>query len=153
MAAVYIALGANLGDRAANLRQAQAALAPAVTILARSSLHETAPQYVTDQPPFLNMVLRGETELSPQALLAHLKTIERDLGRVPGKRFGPRPIDLDILYYDDRIVDEPDLQIPHPRIAERDFVLRPLAEIAADFRHSATGRTTVEMLELLESGK
>jgi 2-amino-4-hydroxy-6-hydroxymethyldihydropteridine diphosphokinase len=153
MAEVFIALGSNLGDREANLRHAQEALATAVTICDRSSVHETAPQYVTDQPPFLNMVLRGVTDLPPHDLLEFLKGIERDLGRRPGKRFGPRPIDLDILYYEDQMINDADLQIPHPRIAEREFVLAPLAEIAADFHHPATGRTTAEMAKLLDSRK
>ena len=149
---VFIALGSNIGDREANLRRAQKALAPAVTVRDLSSVHETAPQYVADQPPFLNMVLRGATDLTPRDLLVLLKGLERDLGRTPSRRFGPRLIDLDILYYEDQIVNEVDLQIPHPRISERDFVLKPLAEIAPDRRHPITGKTTGEMLNCLVSG-
>lgn len=152
MAEIFIALGTNLGDREENLRRALAALAPAVTVLDRSTVHETAPQYVTDQPAFLNMVLRGETVLQPHDLLAFLKDIERQLGRMPSRRFGPRVVDLDILYYEDQIVNEADLQIPHPRINERIFVLTPLSEIAANSRHPITGKTTTEMLKLLISG-
>jgi 2-amino-4-hydroxy-6-hydroxymethyldihydropteridine diphosphokinase len=151
MAEVFIALGSNLGDRAGNLARARSALAAEVTIRAQSSVRETRPQYVTDQPPFLNMVLRGTTDLAPGALLDFLKKIERNLGRKPTRRFGPRLIDLDILYYEDKIVNEADLVLPHPRIAERDFVLLPLAEIAANHRHPVTGRTTVEMLDVLQS--
>jgi len=151
MAEVFIALGSNLGDRAGNLARARSALAAEVTIRAQSSVRETRPQYVTDQPPFLNMVLRGTTDLAPGALLDFLKKIERNLGRKPTRRFGPRMIDLDILYYEDKIVNEADLVLPHPRIAERDFVLLPLAEIAANHRHPVTGRTTVEMLDVLQS--
>ncbi len=151
MAEVFIALGSNLGDRAENLARAQSALADAVAIGVRSSVLETRPQYVTDQPAFLNMVLRGTTDLAPKALLAFLKKIERNLGRKPARRFGPRLIDLDILYYEDKIVNEADLVLPHPRIAERDFVLVPLAEIAANHRHPVTGQTTAEMLDVLRS--
>jgi 2-amino-4-hydroxy-6-hydroxymethyldihydropteridine diphosphokinase len=153
MAEVFIALGSNLADRQANLERAQAALAPAVTILERSSIHETRPQYVTDQPAFLNMVLRGTTELAPKALLAFLQRLEQTLGRIPSRRFGPRLIDLDILYYEDQIVNETELVLPHPRIAERDFVLLPMAEIAANRRHPVTSRTTAEMLEALRIGQ
>ena len=119
MAEVFIALGSNLGDREDNLRRAVAALGPDVAVLDQSSVYETAPQYVTDQPEFLNKVLRGETVLAPHDLLAHLKDIERRLGRTPTRRFGPRVVDLDILYYEDQIVNDAALQIPHPRISER----------------------------------
>jgi 2-amino-4-hydroxy-6-hydroxymethyldihydropteridine diphosphokinase len=153
MTVVYLGLGSNLGDREENLRRAEAALAPAVVIQKRSSLHETEPQYVVDQPRFLNRVLRGVTELAPHALLAFLKQIESDLGRVPSKRYGPRLVDLDILYYEDKIVNDADLQIPHPRISEREFVLRPMLEIAPDFPHPVTGRTTKDMLKALDFRK
>jgi 2-amino-4-hydroxy-6-hydroxymethyldihydropteridine diphosphokinase len=149
MAEVFIAVGSNLGDREDNLRRALEALAPAVTVRDRSTVHETAPQYVTDQPPFLNMVLRGETALAPHDLLAWLKDIERRIGRTPSRRFGPRVVDLDILYYEDQIVNDAVLQIPHPRISERLFVLNPLSEIAADRRHPITSDTTTEMLKRL----
>ena len=153
MAEVFIALGSNLGDREANLREAQAAIASAVAILARSSVHETRPQYVVDQPPFLNMVLRGTTSLEPEALLSFLQKIEKNLGRKPSRRFGPRLIDLDILYHGDKISNDQYLVLPHPRIAERDFVLLPMAEIAPERRHPVTGKTTAEMLEVLRSGQ
>ncbi|MGH6618044.1 MAG: 2-amino-4-hydroxy-6-hydroxymethyldihydropteridine diphosphokinase [Alphaproteobacteria bacterium] len=153
MAEVFIALGSNLGDREANLREAQAAIASAVAILARSSVHETRPQYVADQPPFLNMVLRGTTSLEPEALLSFLQKIEKNLGRKPSRRFGPRLIDLDILYHGDKISNNQHLVLPHPRIAERDFVLLPMAEIAPERRHPVTGKTTAEMLEALQSGQ
>ncbi|MPY74975.1 MAG: 2-amino-4-hydroxy-6-hydroxymethyldihydropteridine diphosphokinase [Alphaproteobacteria bacterium] len=153
MAEVFIALGSNLGDREANLREAQAAIASAVAILARSSVHETRPQYVEDQPPFLNMVLRGTTSLEPEALLSFLQKIEKNLRRKPSRRFGPRLIDLDILYHGDKISNNQHLVLPHPRIAERDFVLLPMAEIAPERRHPVTGKTTAEMLEALRSGQ
>src|SRR5512143_1333084 len=102
MSRVYLALGSNLGDRLANLRAAVDALAPDVRVLAESSVYETPPWGYTDQPSFLNMVIRAQTELEPRPLLRHLKELERRLGRERGFRYGPRVIDLDILFYDDR---------------------------------------------------
>ncbi|MBK9710834.1 MAG: 2-amino-4-hydroxy-6-hydroxymethyldihydropteridine diphosphokinase [Kouleothrix sp.] len=127
---VYLALGSNLGDRRANLRAAVERLAPHVAVEQVSSVYETEPAYVLDQPRFLNAALRGRTELEPAALLALLKQIERGLGRVAGPRFGARVIDLDILVYDDLVMATDELTVPHPRLAERPFVLVPLAEIA-----------------------
>ena len=130
---VYLALGANLGDRQASIAAAIERLGPAVVVEQVSSLYETAPAYVLDQPRFLNAVLRGRTTLAPQALLALLKRIEAGLGRAAnGVRFGPRPIDLDILLYGDQAITTDTLTVPHPRMAERPFVLVPLAEIAPD---------------------
>lgn len=129
MTTTAIALGANIGDRLANLRSAVAALADhGVTVLRTSDVWETPP-VPADQPPFLNAALVAETDLAPAELLAALKQIEHDLGRRPGRRWGPRPIDLDILLYGDLRLATPDLTIPHPRIAERAFVLAPLAEV------------------------
>lgn len=127
---VYLALGSNLGDRCANLRAAVAQLAACVAVEQVSSLYETAPAYVLDQPPFLNAALCGRTTLAPHALLRFLKQIERELGRTVGVRFGPRVIDIDILLYGSRVLASDALTIPHPRMAERPFVLVPLAEIA-----------------------
>jgi 2-amino-4-hydroxy-6-hydroxymethyldihydropteridine diphosphokinase len=127
---VYLALGSNLGDRRAHIAAAVARLAPDVVVERVSSLYETEPAYVLDQPRFLNAALRGRTALDPSALLALLKRIERELGRGAGVRYGPRVIDLDILLYGDRSIATEALTIPHPRMAERPFVLVPLAEIA-----------------------
>lgn len=146
MAEVFIALGGNQGDRAALLREALARMAAFVSVSKRSAVYETAPKYVTDQPAFLNMAVAGATDLAPHDLLAALKDIEASLGRVAGMRNGPRPIDLDILFYDDLRIETPDLTVPHPRIGERRFVLQPMSDIAPDLRHPATGMTIAGML-------
>ncbi|HEY1016229.1 MAG TPA: 2-amino-4-hydroxy-6-hydroxymethyldihydropteridine diphosphokinase, partial [Herpetosiphonaceae bacterium] len=130
MPAIYLALGSNQGDRLALLGEALALLPPAVAVGACSPVYETAAAYVEDQPPFYNCVVAAATELAPGALLAALKSIEHELGRRAGQRYGPRPIDLDILLYGDLILETPELTIPHPRMAERAFVLVPLLEIA-----------------------
>lgn len=150
MTQVYIALGGNLGDRMANLEIAIDALAPEVTVLERSPVYETDPKYVTDQPRFLNMVLSVETDLDASSLLVFLKNTEKRLGRGPGERNGPRPIDLDIVFFGDEVIDLPDLTVPHPRLAERAFVLRPLADIAPARIHPVTRLGVGEMLEALD---
>jgi 2-amino-4-hydroxy-6-hydroxymethyldihydropteridine diphosphokinase len=146
---VYLALGSNLGERRPNLEAALRALPPEVEISALSRLYETAPAYVTDQPPFLNMVVEGYTTLSPAGLLGYLQQIERSLGRVRTLRYGPRTIDLDILFYDELILDLPGLTLPHPRLQERGFVLWPLADLAPDFVHPVLERSIRELLAAL----
>jgi 2-amino-4-hydroxy-6-hydroxymethyldihydropteridine diphosphokinase len=131
----YVGLGANLGDRAAMIRSAleQLAAEPGVTVVAVSGLRETDPVGFIEQPRFLNAAAAIETDLPPRQLLDRLLGIERRLGRTrDGPRFGPRTIDLDLLLYGDRQVDEPGLQVPHPRLHERLFVLEPLAELDPD---------------------
>lgn len=145
-AKVALALGANLGDRIAALRAAVTGLKPYMTITAKSPVYETAPAYVSDQPAFLNAALIGETGLEPLTLLRAVKDLENELGRQPTFHYGPRAIDIDIVFYGDQIIDLPELHIPHPRLAEREFVLRPLADIAPEWRHPATGLTAGEML-------
>ena len=146
MHTVYIALGTNLADRRANLQAAMDALPPTVKVLQASSLYQTAPWGLADQPAFLNMVLRGETRLSPAQLLNFLKRLEVKLGRLPSVRWGPRLIDMDILFYDDRVIHTPRLAIPHPRLHERGFVLVPLADIAPDFVHPVLKKTIRDLM-------
>ncbi len=131
-ATVYVALGSNQGDRRTRLQEAVHLLDGCMQVARLSGVYETEPAYVTDQPPYLNMVLMGSTTLAPRALLHCLKRIEQEMGRRGGRRWGPRPIDLDILLYADRLVRDAELEIPHPRLHERPFVLQPLAELAPD---------------------
>ena len=152
MTEVHIGLGTNLGDRVENLRQALEKLDAIMVIRAMSPVYETAPRYVEDQPPFLNMAVAGDTALDPQQLLEQLKRFEIEIGRVPSaERYGPRAIDLDILFFGAAVIDRPGLVIPHPLMAEREFVLRPLADIAAAKRHPVTGKSVGEMLAALGS--
>jgi 2-amino-4-hydroxy-6-hydroxymethyldihydropteridine diphosphokinase len=127
---VFIALGSNIGDRAENLSKAITQLNSFVEVLEKSSVYETPPWGILEQPAFLNQVIRGKTDLSPEELLSSLKKIENEMGRVKTARNGPRIIDLDILLYDDAQISLPTLTIPHARMCERGFVLVPLAEIA-----------------------
>jgi 2-amino-4-hydroxy-6-hydroxymethyldihydropteridine diphosphokinase len=147
---VYLALGTNLGDRRLNLRAAMDALPPEVKILAESKIYETPPWGVEDQPAFLNMAVKAKTGLMPPALLAHLKRLEADLGRRQTFRWGPRLIDIDILFYDDLVFESEELVIPHPRLHERAFVLVPLADLAPDLVHPALGKAVRELLNGLD---
>jgi len=151
MMAVYIGLGSNLGCREENIARALKQLSGisdgSVKVLRRSSIYESKPWGKTDQPDFLNQVAEVETTLEPKALLVLLKKIERELGRTQGtERWGPRVIDLDILFWDDLILNDDDLTIPHPFISDREFVLAPLSELASHLIHPVTGRTVEEML-------
>jgi 2-amino-4-hydroxy-6-hydroxymethyldihydropteridine diphosphokinase len=148
---VYLALGTNLGDRGANLEAAVSALSPFLVVHQVSRVYETSPWGITDQPAFLNMVLRGGTSLDPRELLERLKRLETRLGRVPGLRWGPRRIDLDILFFDDIVLDSPGLTIPHPHLHERAFVLVPLAELDPGLRHPILHSTVGELLSVLDA--
>jgi 2-amino-4-hydroxy-6-hydroxymethyldihydropteridine diphosphokinase len=143
VAEALLALGGNVGDTRATLDRAVAMLCDgdAVRLLARSSDYRTPPWGVAQQPPFVNLCLSVATTLPPRALLVRAQEIERALGRDRGKeqRWGPRPVDIDLLAYDDVVLHEPDLILPHPRLFERAFVLVPLAEIAAGRRIAGTG--------------
>lgn len=133
MTRAYVGLGANLGDREATLREALVRLGDVdgVEVVAVSSFRETDPVGLLDQPRFVNGAAALETALGARALLDVLLAVERSLGRTrSGPRFGPRTVDLDLLLYGDRIVDEPGLTVPHPRLHERAFALEPLAELA-----------------------
>ncbi len=142
---VYLGLGSNLGDRELNLLEAVERLRLLGDVVKVSRPYETDPVGYVDQPKFLNAALRLETDLDPWALLGRLKAIEADLGRVETVRFGPRTVDLDILTYDDLVISDPGLTIPHPRLAERAFVLVPLAEIAPDLVIPGLGLTVREL--------
>jgi len=149
---VYLALGTNLGDRVENLRAALQALLPVMDIQAASQVYETPPWGYTDQPAFLNMVLQAQANLPPGDLLRELKHIEVELGRQPNFRYGPRLIDLDILFYGSQIVELEALGIPHPRLHERAFVLVPLADLAPNLRHPLLVKTVRELLDAVERG-
>jgi 2-amino-4-hydroxy-6-hydroxymethyldihydropteridine diphosphokinase len=135
----------------ANLQAAIQAMQPFLRILGRSPVYETPPWGYADQPDFLNQVIQGETELPPLELLQRLKAIEVDLGRIPTFHNGPRLIDLDILLYDDLVLDTPDLTIPHPRFPERAFVLFPLADLAPELRYPLTGQTVRSLRDRVDS--
>ncbi len=143
----YIALGTNLGDRRANLRRAIELLAPAARVLRESPIYETAPWGVLDQPDFLNQVVAVDTELAPHRLLAELKRIEVEMGREQTVRYGPRIIDLDILFFNDEVIELPSLTIPHARLHERGFVLAPLNDLIPEKVHPLIGKSVREMLE------
>lgn len=143
---VYLALGSNLGDREANLKQAIASLSPQMEVKAKSRVYETPPWGYTDQPKFLNQVVKVDTYVGPEPLLKHLKRLEVALGRVPSFQNGPRLIDIDILFYDDLVLNTSSLVIPHPQVHERAFVLMPLHDIAPALSHPSIGRTVSEML-------
>ncbi|HEX2949111.1 MAG TPA: 2-amino-4-hydroxy-6-hydroxymethyldihydropteridine diphosphokinase [Armatimonadota bacterium] len=146
---VYLSLGSNLGNRTAYLNQAVEKIAhlPHTQVIVVSSIIETPPWGKTDQPSFLNMAIAIETSLLPDQLLHAVQQIEHELGRVRTTHWGPRTVDIDILLYNDLTIDTPELQIPHPYLTERRFVLQPLAEIAPDLH--IKGKTIQEWLSNL----
>jgi 2-amino-4-hydroxy-6-hydroxymethyldihydropteridine diphosphokinase len=150
---VFIALGTNLGDRLKTLQEAIAQLPPRVMPRSTSSIYQTAPWGYSDQPDYLNQVIEAETELEPLPLLKYLKKLERKLGRRPTFRYGPRVIDMDILFYDDLVLETPELVIPHPRLHERDFVLVPLADLAPNKAHPVLGKTVEELKDQAGRGR
>lgn len=148
---VFLALGTNLGERAENLRAAIHALEPEVEVIKCSPVYETPPWGFEDQPKFLNQVIEGETDLDPEELLEYLKRIEKMIGREKTFRYGPRLIDIDILFFDQLVIDSPPLVIPHAHMAEREFVLLPLADLAPEFIHPVSGETILDLLSNVES--
>jgi 2-amino-4-hydroxy-6-hydroxymethyldihydropteridine diphosphokinase len=147
---IFLSLGSNLGDRKSNLERALQGLTPEVEVVNQSPIYQTEPWGLLDQPLFLNQVLEGETTLSPLDLLNHLKGIEKEIGRKPGRRFGPRLVDIDILLYGDQIISEDGLTIPHKRMKERAFVLIPLADIAPDIPFPGTSQTIKDLANTIE---
>jgi 2-amino-4-hydroxy-6-hydroxymethyldihydropteridine diphosphokinase len=145
----YLGLGSNLGTREQNLREALRCLAPHARVVAVSPLYETEPWGVEPQPLYLNAVALVEPRLPPRPLLEALKGIEAALGREPGPVGAPRPVDLDILYYDRLVLDEPGLAIPHPRLHLRAFVLAPLADLAPDLVDPRLGCRVAGLLAAL----
>jgi len=149
MIRVFLGIGTNLGDRERNLQEARQVLSQRLEILKESSVYQTAPWGYLDQPAFLNQVIEAQTALSSLNLLDVLKQTENELGRQENFRYGPRLIDLDILFYGNRIIQTPRLQVPHPRLVERAFVLIPMAEIAPDFVHPQNKQTITQLLAAL----
>ncbi|MBI5098467.1 MAG: 2-amino-4-hydroxy-6-hydroxymethyldihydropteridine diphosphokinase [Nitrospirae bacterium] len=147
MSTAYIGIGSNLGYREDNCERAiKLLIANGIMVTKRSSMTETEPWGVKEQPNFINMAVEIKTGLTPDELLRLLKNIEVDVGRLPTSHWGPRIIDLDILLYDDVIMKTPDLEIPHPGISEREFVLKPLAEIAPDKMHPIFKKSIKDLL-------
>jgi 2-amino-4-hydroxy-6-hydroxymethyldihydropteridine diphosphokinase len=142
---VYLALGSNLGDRLENLRQAVVSLSPQMEVKAKSHIYETPPWGYEDQPKFYNQVIKADTYLQPEPLLRHLKRLEVALGRQPNFRNGPRLIDLDLLFYNQLVLETPVLTVPHPHLHERGFVLLPLMDIAPEFVHPVLKKNVREM--------
>ena len=144
--AIYIALGSNLGDRTENLKEALALLQKkGLRIVSVSDFITTAPYGVTDQPDFLNAAAEVQTEKKPLELLYVLLQVEQEMGRKRLRRWGERNIDLDLLLYDDKIIDLPELKVPHPDMQNRDFVLRPLVQIAPDAVHPVLRKTMAQL--------
>lgn len=151
MSTVYLGLGTNLGDRVDNLRQAIRGLGEKMNVIWRSPVYETEAWGVEDQPDFLNMCIGGFADLSPQELLHFVKALERRLGRVPSVRWGPRLIDIDILFYNHLVLNTPSLSIPHVGIAQRASVLVPLADIVPDFEHPILKKSIRELKGLVDT--
>jgi len=145
---VYLSLGTNLGDRAANLKQAITSLPPQMRFRSRSKVYETPPWGYTEQDAFLNQVVMVTTYLEPEQLLKHLKRLEVALGRKATFRNGPRLIDLDILFFDDLVLDTPALTVPHPHVHERGFVLVPMMDIAPDHVHPVIQKSIRELIAM-----
>lgn len=145
MAIVYLALGSNVGDSNQQFDAAITLLSAKVTNIEQAPRYSSKAVGFVDQPDFLNTVIRGETNLDPQHLLAFMQTVEQQVGRVKRFRWGPREIDIDIIFYDDRVINLPDLSVPHPRFHGRDFVLKPLCDLSPEFVDPVTKLTVKEL--------
>jgi 2-amino-4-hydroxy-6-hydroxymethyldihydropteridine diphosphokinase len=146
---VYLSLGSNVGDREAQLQGAVTRLAAIGRVTAVSSLYETEPVEFTEQPWFLNCAVALDTSQTPQQLMTSILRIEQEMGRRRVQNKGPRAIDIDILLFDDAVVDSPEVRIPHPALHQRRFVLEPLAEIAPEVRHPVLHKTIRELRDAL----
>ena len=146
---IFLALGSNIGNRKQYIEEAILLLREILNDVMIAPLYETKPRYFEDQNNFLNSVLSGFTDLEPQELLQFTKTVQEKVGRVERFRNGPREIDIDILFYDKVVYKDEDLEIPHPRIQERDFVLQPFSDIDSDFSHPVLKKTIRELLDAL----
>jgi 2-amino-4-hydroxy-6-hydroxymethyldihydropteridine diphosphokinase len=151
----YIGFGSNLGDRLENCRNAIGALAalPPCSLLETSSFYETSPVGLVEQPAFINGVVLLETDEDAHWLLRQMLEIEKTFGRIRNLKWGPRSIDLDLLFFDDQIINTPELSVPHPSLHERRFVLEPLNEVAPDFRHPSLGKSVADLRNDLQDGE
>ncbi len=149
MQIIFLALGSNIENRKQHLETAITLLREKVHDITVAPLYETKPRYFEDQQNFLNTVLRGFTDLHPQELLQFTKTVQQEVGRVERFRNGPREIDIDILFYNHKVYKDEELEIPHPRLQERDFVLQPFADINPDFLHPVLKKSIRELLDAI----
>lgn len=152
MATVYLALGSNVGEPAAHIEQAIGLLGAVLNNIRRAPVYRSKAAGHTDQPDFLNTAVSGETSLSPEELLASIKRAEQEIGRVERFRWGPREIDIDIIFYDDLVQETVALTLPHPEFRGRDFVLRPLCDLNPDLKDPVSKRTVSQLLDKIVGG-
>ena len=150
MEKIFLALGSNIGNRQENINQAIRFLSKEITDIKQAPIYESKAVGYENQPDFLNTVISGYTDLSPEELLNFVKKVEKQTGRIKRFRWGPREIDIDILFYGNIVVEKDNLIIPHPRIQERDFVLKPLCDLEPEFLHPVLKKTVLELLNNLK---
>ncbi|NIW45517.1 MAG: 2-amino-4-hydroxy-6-hydroxymethyldihydropteridine diphosphokinase [Gammaproteobacteria bacterium] len=148
---IYLGMGTNRGNREANLKAAIKALPLQVQVTRQSPIYQTPPWGYTDQPDFLNMVVEGKTTLPPDELISYIKLLEKKIGRTATFRWGPREIDIDILFYNQRVYESEGLEIPHPRMHDRAFVLVPLADLTTEFIHPKLKKSIAELLAEIDT--